>query len=77
MTHISLFLYRLLEMGYSIDEIADATIDAEKSKHERINTNAAQKWDKVNEVSERFGRVFRKALGAGPPKKISMAANTA
>lgn len=63
-------------MGYSIDEIAEATLEAEVSRDARATTNLAQKWDKVNEVSERFGRVFRKALGGGPAK-LTVAANTA
>jgi hypothetical protein len=62
-----------LKLGYSIDEIADRTLEAEKVRSERAESNQAQKWDKVNAISERFGRVLRKAL----PNKLSVAANSA
>jgi hypothetical protein len=66
-----------LELGYSIDEIADQTIAAEKVRSERAESNQAQKWDKVSALSERFGRVLRKALPGTSPNKMTVAANTA
>lgn len=67
----------LMERGYSIHEIADGTLETEKARQERSLTNSSQKWDKVNEMSERFGRVLRKAMPVGGAKKVTVAANTA
>lgn len=70
--------YSLLQEGYTIEHLAEATINAERSRLERHQSNTAQKWDKVNEISERFGRVLRKAMGSGGPGvKTTVAANSA
>jgi len=67
----------LMERGYSINEIADGTMEADRARQERHITNSTQKWDKVNEMSERFGRVLRKAMLSGGAKKLTVVANTA
>lgn len=72
----SFFDARLLERGYTIDQIADGTIAAEQARQERYQSNTSQKWDKMNEISERFGRVLRKAL-PGNGQKMTVAANSA
>jgi hypothetical protein len=46
---------------------------ADEINGERMASVSKQNWDKVNEVSERFGRVFNKALG----KRQQVVANTA
>ncbi len=69
--------HRLMEQGYSINEIADGTMEVEKARQERHLTNSTQKWDKVNEISERFGRVIRKAMPSAGAKKLTVVANTA
>jgi len=77
-THSCSSFFSLLEQGYSIDEIANGTIEAEKARHERHLSNTSQKWDKMNEMTERFGRVLRRALPvAGNGQKMTVAANTA
>eukprot|EP00538_Stauroneis_constricta_P009180 CAMPEP_0119546396 /NCGR_PEP_ID=MMETSP1352-20130426/842_1 /TAXON_ID=265584 /ORGANISM="Stauroneis constricta, Strain CCMP1120" /LENGTH=190 /DNA_ID=CAMNT_0007591099 /DNA_START=63 /DNA_END=635 /DNA_ORIENTATION=- len=79
----------LLSQGYSIESIASATLEADTISKERNMSVSKQKWDGVNEMSERFGRFFRKSVsrrnsltGSGsssmtPPKKQSIAANSA
>jgi len=83
------FFRRLLSQGYSIESIASATLEADTISKERNMSVSKQKWDGVNEMSERFGRFFRKSVsrrnsltGSGsssmtPPKKQSIAANSA
>jgi len=69
-----------LKRGYSIDEIAEATLQADKARQELSASISGQKWDKVNALSERFGRVLflgRNIGGAGGPKKNTTAAVTA
>jgi hypothetical protein len=63
----------LLSKGYSLEAIATAALRADEMKRERIASASKQNWDKVNEVSERFGRVFSKAFD----KKQQFVANTA
>jgi hypothetical protein len=73
-----ILLDSLLERGYSLDEIAEGTIQGDKARSERYSSIAAQNWDKVNALSERFGRVLRKALPTvGGLKKHTTAATTA
>jgi hypothetical protein len=50
--------FSLLTRGYSIEEIAEATIQADKARQELSASISGQKWDKVNALSERFGRVL-------------------
>ena len=74
------FYFRLLKQGYSIDQIADCTIQAERIRTERAESISSQKWDKVNEISEGFVRVLRKAIpgsGGVGPKKLIVVANSA
>ena len=56
----------LLGRGYSLESIANATLTADTINKERINSVNKQKWDGVNEVTERFGRYIKKAF---VPKK--------
>eukprot|EP00980_Cylindrotheca_fusiformis_P005214 scaffold1118_cov135-Cylindrotheca_fusiformis.AAC.12 len=63
----------LLSKGYSLEAIATATLEADEINKGRMVSASKQSWDKVNEVSERFGRVFKKAMG----KKQQVVANTA
>lgn len=63
----------LLSQGYSLEAIATATLEADEINQGRMTSASNQNWDKVNEVSERFGRVFKKAMG----KKQQVVANTA
>lgn len=66
-----------MERGYSINEIANGTLEADRARQDRQLTNSTQKWDKVNEMSERFGRVLRKAVPSAGAKKMTIVANTA
>ena len=50
--------FSLLKRGFSIEEIAEATIQADKARQELSASISGQKWDKVNALSERFGRVL-------------------
>jgi hypothetical protein len=52
----------LLQSGYSLESIATATLEADSISRDRLNSASNQNWDKVSEVSERFGRLFSKAL---------------
>ena len=76
----TIIVFRLLKQGYSIDDIANCTIEAERIRCERAESISSQKWDKVNEISEGFVRVLRKAIpgaGVGGPKKVTVVANSA
>jgi hypothetical protein len=63
----------LLSKGYSLEAIATAALEADEINRGRMTSASKQNWDKVNEVSERFGRVVKKALS----KKQQVVANTA
>jgi hypothetical protein len=69
----------LLKQGYSLESIAAATMEADNISRERIQSANKQNWDKVNEVSERFSKLFTKALRAkrAEPRQSSMAAHSA
>ena len=58
---------RLLGAGYSLNEIADATFEADAIKRSRAETNRLQKWDSIHAMMELTGRNLRKLLmmGAG------------
>jgi hypothetical protein len=69
-----------LKQGYSLESIASATMQADTITKERLNSANKQNWDRVNEVSERFGRVLKKALGKnykGIPAQATVVANSA
>jgi hypothetical protein len=70
---------RLLKEGYSLESIAAATLEADNISRERIQSANKQNWDKVNEVSERFSKLFTKALRTkrAEPKQSVMAALSA
>lgn len=51
-----------MKRGYSLESIASATMAADVITRERLHSANKQSWDRVNEVSERFGRVLKKAL---------------
>ena len=70
------YCIRLLSQGYSLEAIANATLEADTISKERITSANKQHLDRINEVSERFGRVIRKALGAKPAQS-TVAANSA
>jgi hypothetical protein len=53
----------LLGAGYSLNEIADATFEADTIKRSRAETNRQQKWDGVHAMMELTGRNMRKLLG--------------
>jgi hypothetical protein len=75
-----LFLhFSLLNEGYSLETIAAATMEADNISRERIQSANKQNWDKVNEVSERFSKLFTKALRSkrAEPKKSTLAAHSA
>ncbi|KAG7343118.1 hypothetical protein IV203_018397 [Nitzschia inconspicua] len=69
----------LLNEGYSLETIAAATMEADNISRERIQSANMQSWDKVNEVSERFSKLFTKALRSkrAEPKKSTLAAHSA
>jgi hypothetical protein len=54
--------FRLLGAGYSLDEIANATLEAESTKRARRETNKNHKWDGVNAIVELTGHNLRKIL---------------
>jgi hypothetical protein len=60
--------HSLLSKGYSLEDIAAATMEADAISRDRSNSANAKNWDKVNEVSERFGRLFNKALSKKKPQ---------
>ena len=73
-------LIRLLANGYSLESIANATLEADNISKERILSANKQHLDKINEVSERFGRVIKKALfipNKKPLVQSTVAANSA
>ena len=43
-------------------------MEADEISRDRANSANAQNWDKVNEVSERFSRLFTKALKKKQPQ---------
>lgn len=47
-----------MRLGYSIDEIVKASMETENLRSEIHASVAGRKWDTVNALSERFGRVF-------------------
>jgi len=55
--------HRLLDQGYSIETIASATLEADNISKGRNISASKTKWDGVNEMSERFGRFFRRSVG--------------
>ena len=59
----------LLSKGYSLDAIATATLEANKINQQRISSASSQNWDKINEVSERFSRMFKKS-GMGSKQQV-------
>lgn len=69
----------LLEEGYSLESIVAATMEADNISRERAQSANKQNWDKVNEVSERFSKLFTKALRnkREEPKKSTLAAHSA
>lgn len=82
LTHSSSLLYllgtfRLLKQGYSLESIANATMQADTITRERLNSANKQSWDRVNAVGERFGRVLKKALGKKIPTQTTVVAYTA
>lgn len=52
-------------------------MEADAITRERLQSANKQNWDRVNEVSERFGRVLKKALGKKIPTQATVAAYTA
>jgi hypothetical protein len=69
-----------LSKGYSIEDIAAATLEADTISRDRVISANKQNWDKVNEVSERFSRLFTKALKTKKPiqpEKSTLAAHSA
>jgi hypothetical protein len=69
-----------LKQGYSLESIANATMEADTITKERLNSANKQNWDRVSEVSERFGRVLKKALGKNYksiPSQATVVANSA
>lgn len=63
----------LLSKGYSLEAIATAALEADEINRGRMTSASQKNWDKVNEVSERFGRVFKKSIF----NKQQVVANTA
>jgi hypothetical protein len=49
---------RLLRAGFSLTEIAEGTLEAERVKRERAETNRNIKWDGVHHVTETLKRTF-------------------
>ena len=60
----------LMSQGYSLEDIASATMEADEISRDRANSANAKNWDKVNEVSERFSRLFTKALKTKKPTPL-------
>eukprot|EP00529_Nitzschia_sp_RCC80_P037319 CAMPEP_0113451208 /NCGR_PEP_ID=MMETSP0014_2-20120614/6221_1 /TAXON_ID=2857 /ORGANISM="Nitzschia sp." /LENGTH=155 /DNA_ID=CAMNT_0000342559 /DNA_START=151 /DNA_END=618 /DNA_ORIENTATION=+ /assembly_acc=CAM_ASM_000159 len=60
----------LMSQGYSLEDIASATMEADAISRDRANSANAKNWDKVNEVSERFSRIFTKALKTKKPTPL-------
>jgi hypothetical protein len=64
-----------LQQGYSLHDIANATLEADSIARRRVESASKQNWDKVNEVSERFARLFTKKRSV--PEKSTLAATSA
>jgi hypothetical protein len=52
----------LLGAGYSIDEISNATMEAESIKKMRAESNRNQKWDGVNAFVQYTGKSLRRMM---------------
>ena len=55
------FSYRLLESGYSIYDILESSLEANKERNLRIESIKHRKWDGINEAIEKTTRTLKKA----------------
>jgi hypothetical protein len=69
--------FRLLGQGYSLESIGNATMEADAISRERMASANKQHMDRISEVSERFGRVLKKALGMTLPTQTTVASSSA
>eukprot|EP00934_Nitzschia_sp_Nitz4_P008843 Nitzschia sp. Nitz4//scaffold111_size72815//26860//27614//NITZ4_005786-RA/size72815-snap-gene-0.98-mRNA-1//1//CDS//3329533168//8833//frame0 len=67
----------LLQLGYSVEEVADAALRTQKARMERSQSLQNRHWDSFNDIGERVARSFRFRIGGGaggdpsPPKRVS------
>lgn len=61
LTRTLFFLYSLLEAGYSIMDIVNATMEVAKIQEDRADSHRNRKWDGVNQVIEKTKRTIGKA----------------
>jgi hypothetical protein len=78
LTKFSVLLCRLLKRGYSLESIANATLQADTISQGRMASANKQNWERMSEVSERFGRYIKKAfVKKSLPAQATVAANSA
>ena len=65
----------LLNLGYSLQDIANATLEAHNISMERAKNCKETNWEKVSDVSERFTRLFTKKKTV--PRKSTVVAISA
>lgn len=71
---LPIFNDRLLAMGYSVHDIADAAIATQRARFERALSLQNRKWDSFNAIGEQVSRKLRRMVGTdvvSPSPKVN------
>jgi hypothetical protein len=60
-------LFRLLSLGYSMEDIATAALDSQQARQDRAASMESKKWDKFQEIAESAVRKLKKIAGKTKP----------
>ena len=58
----------LMQLGYSMEQIATAALETQKARMERIESLENKKWDKFNSIAESAKRKLWKIIGKTKPQ---------